>query len=67
MLHLPKPLHVSFVSSVLADFEATIRFQQDFRQLGKTVQKETVRDQHQMAIRPVLSGELNVPNNLWVQ
>jgi hypothetical protein len=45
---------------MLADFKLALCVNEDLRQLREAVQKESIGDQHQFTVVPVLSRELNV-------
>jgi hypothetical protein len=46
--------------TMLADFKLALCVNEDLRQLREAMQKESIGDQHQFTVVPVLSRELNV-------
>ncbi len=57
MFYFSKSLVVFVVVSVLADLESAVGVDQHCRQIREAIKKETVGDQHEVAIGPVLSCE----------
>ena len=67
LLHFAKSCDVFIMRSVLANFELAIGFDENFGKAGKAMQEEAVRDQHQVAVRPVLSRQQKVLDDVRVE
>ncbi len=67
MLHFAESLDVFVVRSMLAYFELAISLDENFGQAGKPMQEESVGDEHQVAVGPVLPRKQNLLDHLRVQ
>ena len=52
---------------VLTDFEATIDFEERFRQFWMTIEEEAVGNQHEVRVRPALTSQMQVFDQLRVK
>jgi hypothetical protein len=52
---------------MLADFKLALSINENLGQLWESEQKESIADQHQFTVVPVLSSELNVFQNRRVE
>jgi hypothetical protein len=58
--HVAESFEVVLMRTMLANLKLALCINEDLRQLREAVQKESIGDQHQFTVVPVLSSELNV-------
>ncbi len=58
--HVAEPFDVVLMCSMLADFKLALSINENLGQLWESVQEESIGDQHQFTVVPVLPCQLNV-------
>ena len=67
MFRLSESFKVSRGVAVLTDLEATVDFEERFRQFRVTVKEEAVGDQHEIRVGPTFAGQVQVFHQLRVK